>query len=104
MRYTNCNRHLIDFISYCSVCNSNLCEICEKEHENHKNKIIIYKKEIPKEKKINEIRNKLDLIISNINQYKKEISELNNLFNYFITNLNKDIDNYIKLYNKILLL
>jgi len=103
-RYTVCNKHLIEFVSYCSNCNLNLCEKCENSHENHKNKIIIYKKEIPSDKKISEIKKEIDLLILDINQYKKEINEIKDLFNYFIMNLNEDIDNYIKLYNKILLL
>ena len=101
-RYLICNKHLIEYISYCSICNLNLCERCEKEHENHK--IIIYKKEIPNEKRINEINKEIKLIISNIEQYKIEINHLKDLLYYFIINLNEDIDNYIKLYNKILLL
>jgi len=104
LRYTNCSKHFIEFISYCSSCNLNLCQKCEKEHENHKNKIIIYKKEIPNDKKINEIRREIDLMISNIEQYKIEINHLKDIFNYFIINLNEDMDNYIKLNNKISLL
>ena len=71
--YKICIRHLTEFISYCSLCNLNLCDKCEKDHEFHKNKIIIYKKEMPKEKRINEMKKDIDLIISNIKQYKKEI-------------------------------
>ena len=103
-RYRICNKHCIEFISYCSICNLNLCEKCEKEHENHKNKIIMFKKEIPNEKKKNEIKKDIDLIKLNIEQYKIEINHLKDLFNYLIINLNEDIDNYIKLYDKILLL
>ena len=62
------------------------------------------KKVIPNEKKIKEIKKDIDLTIANIYQYKKEINELKNLFNNFVINLNEDIDNYIRLYNKILLL
>ena len=40
-----CIKHNIEFVSYCSFCKLNLCENCEKEHYNHKNKIILYKKE-----------------------------------------------------------
>ena len=39
-RYSHCNKHLIEYVSYCSNCNKNLCEKCEKEHIKHKNKII----------------------------------------------------------------
>jgi len=64
-RYSICNKHIIKFISYCSICKLNLCEKCEIEHEKHKNKILIYKKEIPNEKKINEIKKEINLIILN---------------------------------------
>ena len=90
-RYTVCNKHAIEFISYCFICNLNLCEICEKEHENHK--IKMFKKEKPNEKKINEIKKDIDLIKLNIKQYKIEINHLKDLMNYLIINLNEDIDN-----------
>ena len=101
-RYLNCNKHLIKFVSYCSLCNLNLCERCEEEHESHKGKIIIYKKELSSEKKLNEMKKEIDLILSNINQFKKEINKIIDLFNFFAKNFNEDIDNYMKLYNKML--
>ena len=53
--YSNCKKHLIEYVSYCSQCNINLCEKCEKEHHNHKNKIILFKKEKLEDKKKKEI-------------------------------------------------
>jgi len=44
-KYLYCNKHLLEFISFCSLCNINLCKNCEKEHEKHKNKIILFKRE-----------------------------------------------------------
>ena len=41
-KYSYCNKHIIEYISYCSQCKINLCEKCEKEH--YKHKIIYYKK------------------------------------------------------------
>ena len=41
-RFNTCN-HSLKYISYCSLCNINLCEKCEEEHINHQNKIIIMK-------------------------------------------------------------
>ena len=102
--YNICIRHLTQFFSYCSFCNLNLCEKCEEDHIFHKNKIIIFKKEMPNEKRRDEMKKEIDLIISNMKQYKKEIYELKDLFNYLIVHLNNDLDNYIKLYNKMLLL
>ena len=43
-RYSNCNYHLIEYVSFCSLCNVNLCEKCEKEHNTHTNKIIYIKR------------------------------------------------------------
>ena len=101
-RYENCNKHLFKYLSYCSLCNLNLCERCEEEHKNHKSKIIIYKKELPNEKKINEIKKEIDLIVLNLVQFKKEINKIIDLFKFFVINFNEDIDNYIKLYDKML--
>ena len=103
-RYTICNQHLTQFTSYCLNCNINLCQICEIDHENHKNKIILFKKEIPNEKRKNEIINEINLLLSNIMQYKKEINELKDLFNFFINNLNEDIDSYKNLYYKLFII
>jgi hypothetical protein len=61
-RFFTCNKHNIDYISYCSNCNINLCEKCENEHSNHKIKIILYKKEINEklnDKKKNEIEKEI---------------------------------------------
>ena len=54
-RYSYCNKHIIEFISYCSSCNMNLCKTCEQDHKKHKNKIILYKKEILDDRKKKEI-------------------------------------------------
>ena len=77
---------------------------CEKEHYKHKNKIILYKKEKLNEKKKKEKKNELKDNILKINQYKEQINTLNHLFNEFCNNLNNELDNYIKLYNIIIIL
>ena len=69
-RYSFCNTHFLDYISYCSNCCINLCEKCEKEHIKHKNKIILYKKEKLSNKKINELESELKENIESINKYK----------------------------------
>ena len=53
-RYSICKKHISEFISYCTICNRNLCEKCEEEDINHKNNIIIFKKEKPNDKNIKE--------------------------------------------------
>ena len=102
--YSNCKKHLIEYVSYCSQCNINLCEKCEKEHHNHKNKIILYKKEKLEEKKKKEIEKEIKENILKINEFKNEINEINNMYNYFIKNLNEELDNYKKLFNKMIII
>ena len=103
-RYSNCNKHLIEFVSYCSFCNVNLCEICEKKRCYHKNKIILYKKEKLDDKKKKEIKNEIKENISKINEYKNEINQINDSFNNLIKNINEELDKYIKLYNKMIVI
>jgi len=103
-RYSYCNKHLIEFISYCSLCKMNLCKDCEKEHEKHKNKIILYKKEKIDEQKKKEIEKEINDNIEKINEYKYEINQINKMFNIFIKNINKEIDNYNKFFNKMIII
>ena len=55
-RNSNYNEHLIEFDTYCSLCNLKLCKKCEKDHDIHKNKIILYKREKLENKKKREIK------------------------------------------------
>ena len=80
--YSNCNKHLIEFASYCSLCNINLCKNCEKEHYNHKNKIILYKKEILDDKRRKEIEKETKSNITKVNEYKNEIDQINDSFQF----------------------
>ena len=103
-RYFNCNKHLIEYISYCSNCNLNLCKICEKEHYNHRNKIILYKKEKIDERRKKEIEKEFKENISKINEYKNEINQINDSFDNVIKNISEELDNYNKLYNKMIII
>ena len=103
-RYSCCNKHNTEFVSYCSFCNMNLCEICEKMHNNHKNKIILYKKENLNDKKIKEIKKEIKDNIKIINEYKNEINQIKDMFNIFIKNINEELDNYNKLFNKMMII
>ena len=94
-RYTICNQHLVKFTSYCLNCNINLCSMCEKDHEKHQNKVIFLKKEMPNEKRKNEIITEINSLLRTLNQFKREINELKDLFNFFLNNLNEDIDSYL---------
>jgi len=101
-RYSCCNKHNSKFVSYCPLCNMNLCQNCEKEHKKHNNKIILYKKEILDDRKKKEIEKEIKDNIEKTKEYKNEINKLNNMFNVFIKNINEELDNYNKLFNKML--
>ena len=100
-RYSNCNKHYKLFISYCFLCNYNLCKQCEEEHYNHKNKIIIYKKEIKQKNKLNEIENKINENLNQIKEFQKHINIILLFFKYSINDINKDINHYLTFYEKI---
>ena len=104
MKFSSCNKHMIAYISYCSQCKLNLCENCEKEHYNHK--IIYYKKEKEKLNSLikDEITNEINEKISNTNKYKEEINTIKYMFVHFINRFSIELDNSIKLYNKMILL
>ena len=61
----------------------------------------MYKKEKLDDKKKKEIQNEIKSNIAKVNESKNEISQINDSFNFWIKILNKEIDNYIKLYNKM---
>ena len=43
-----CIKHLLKYISYCDICQTNLCEKCEEKHKDNKKHKIISNKEIKK--------------------------------------------------------
>ena len=88
--YSYCNIHLIEFVSYCSFCNMNLCKNCEKEHKKHNNKIILYKNEKLDDKKKKQIEKEIKDNIEAMNEYKFEINQINDMFKVFIKNLNEE--------------
>ena len=100
-RNYNCNKHLIEYVSFCSHCNTNLCEKCEKEHDEHKNKIIFFKKIIDK-KIIEEKRKEIEENIIKLDEFNKQLNIIKNIFNNFINNLIGNYDNYNALYKKLL--
>ena len=101
-KFIFCNKHNNQIAAYCSICNINLCQKCEEEHNiNHKTKIISLKEISPNENKKNEIKISIKEIQSKIIKYKYEIQKLNNLFSLNINNLISDLDNYHLFYESI---
>ena len=97
-RYSICNNHEKEFISYCKDCKMNLCEECEKDHYKHEIKIYEMINAIRKE----EMKNKLNDNKEKINEFKEQIDKLNGIYNNFIINLKNDLEDYINLINQIL--
>ena len=103
-----CNDHLKSYYYYCSQCKINICDICIKNHENHKyipfSEIGLNDKEINEMNKylieirqnlkdLNKIVNTFERILLNIKQKKdnKDIyhdNEENNFKKYYFYNLN----------------
>jgi len=98
-RYQICINHEKEFISYCKDCKMNLCEECEIKHNKHR--IILYKMMMNKIN-IKEKKKQLNDNIEKINQFKEKIDEMNEVYNNFMINLKNDLEDYIKLINKIL--
>ena len=99
-RYYTCNIHDKTLLSFCCDCNQNLCQQCEQMHKKHK--IILYKKEMPNDAKIKDMRKEIEENISNIKEVIKQIKKLNQLFNSYITNVYNYYEQYIKLYDKMI--
>ena len=98
-KYSICPKHNNEYIYYCSICNINLCQICEETHDH---KLIFHKSEMPSEKRKNQIKDDLLKNSSIILEYKKQINKLNKLFNIQINDLNNNLEQYMKLFNKMI--
>ena len=118
-----CKIHGERYISYCKECEKNICDICEIEHDNNHN--LIYHRDIIKirdnnnineleikiDKLKNEIINKLNKIINNMDIYyniNKNIINNNNIRNrnyqilMNLNNINKYNNNIINDINNII--
>ena len=98
--FYKCLFHNKEYVSYCKNCNKNLCAFCERIHDKHN--IIIFKKIIPNEKKINEMNNKIINNIESINKLIQDIKELNNYINTYFNNIIKNLTEYIYIYHIII--
>ena len=89
-----CQRHNELFIKYCNKCKMNICLICENEHKDHNN--ISYGEMIPNDNKINEylkeLRTSIDILKNNIEEIKNKLDKvIENLEIYY--QINNDIIN-----------
>ena len=93
-----CEKHNEQYIKYCKKCNNNICFSCEDENEGHD---IISLNEI--KPNIDEIKNKLiemkteiDLFSENIKQIINKLNELSNNMNLYYEIYNDLLNNYEK--------
>ena len=93
-----CYRHNLSFIKYCTTCNKDICQKCEKEkHINHT--VLNYENFLPNKDEINSIIKKIrqyendnNILMNEINNMK---NEFNNILNQYKIKIN-DIVEYIK--------
>ena len=89
-----CEMHNDYFISYCNECKKNLCIECKLKH-NKKDEIINYENIYPNideiKEKLNEFKNKIDIL-------NKDINEIIKIFKIFKEN----IDIYYKIYHDLI--
>lgn len=71
------------FSCYCQNCKQHCCISCESEHEGHK--IIQFNKIIPKK---SELKNGLDVLKKNIDDFSEECEEIIRVINIVKNNLN----------------
>ena len=102
-RFAKCNRHSKIFLTFCNICNVNLCEDCEKVHNSNSNhKIINFKQLIQSEKKYSDFIQEIKDNFKRINFCKSELEKLNKYFSYNFKYYINEIENYSKFYEKIL--
>ncbi len=103
-----CPEHFNQFVSYCINCNKNLCDQCEKEHKEKKDRIDYFNTMISKEKPIKDIKNELSKIKENISNLGIIVNEIKRMIDGAVNVLEKycdivnDIIRKYELYNTTL--
>ena len=95
-RFSICQIHNSNYISFCNSCKVNLCNKCEFDHSQHK---IMEYKEIINENKIKEFISDIDTGNALLKQYNSQIQKLNNLFTNFIFNIKQNNNDSMKIYD-----
>ena len=87
------------YYSFCNECKKNLCIICESNHDNnHHKKIIAFSNIIPNKDNINKELNDFKNLI---NIFKKEIEKFKDKLDNIFKNIIQNFDIYYKIYNNI---
>jgi len=81
-----CSEHQKNYTKYCEECNINICELCEPNHNGHKN-VYQLKSKIPDKNNIKKAEDKINL-------QKKQIDEINNVLDNFLKVVNEKTKEY----------
>ena len=98
-RLFKCIEHGKPFLTYCSTCNKNLCQDCEKDHTKHKT--FFNKKIMPKANDIVKIVTIAEEVRNVTKLLKNELKRLNYIFTGSIKSILNDIEGYSKINDKI---
>ena len=74
-KYYYCQDHFKLYKSYCATCNTNLCELCEKNHRNQNHRVLKFDQMVPD---INPIKLKLEDIKTRIDDLKIVVDQIKN--------------------------
>ena len=95
-----CFDHNILYSAYCQKCKKNICNKCEKTHNKHK--IDLFKKIMPKENYIQQIKKMNGELVSKVQKFNNELKELINLLNNISINIQNDLKIFLQISNKII--
>ena len=74
-KYYYCKDHFKLYQSFCSTCNTNLCDSCEMNHKNNNHKVLKFEKMAPS---LNPIKSKLEEIKLRIEDLKIVVDQIKN--------------------------
>ena len=94
-KYNVCVDHNDIFVSYCSNCNKNLCQRCEKIHSGHK--IILYKEIKPNKNKIEEIKAIINELKLKMNKNYKKLQNIKYWIEQTLINYEKKYKDFLEL-------
>ena len=97
-----CPLHKKTFVSFCKMCNKNICIDCIKEHKKHENNIIYFRNIIPKDRDVRIYKNELEKIKMSKEKFNKDLDQFLEIFKEKRNEFNKKVDNYIKVQSDII--